>query len=327
MVSMLQLDPMPMEASPLPSPTATRDLEKEPSAGTTSALGLSNSGHSAIYYLSRAQRYSSYAFTIFSSVHLVTTSLIPLATRSVPASESYLLLAREIYQTRLSEPLLVAAPLLLHVAAGLGLRLVRRSQNLRRYGDGSDTLVADRWFSRTRSALARLQAGWPPLTVIAASGYALTVAVAAHVAANRLLPLAVEGDSADIGLAYIAHGFARHPTVAWTSYAVFLGLAAGHTVWGWARWLGLAQRAAWSDNPWQQLLPSTDEKHVRPTGHAALDKARRRRRRRTWLAIQTGTVVVFVAWAAGGLGVVARGGRMQGWIGGIYDDLYIRMGL
>ncbi|CAK7228928.1 hypothetical protein SBRCBS47491_007075 [Sporothrix bragantina] len=313
--SLMELEPMPMPDSPLPTPPAASDSDKElpalpgqtgsgvgsPSGaqhghtrsvsatdkGTTAALGLSH-GHGSIYYLSRIQRYSSYAFTIFSSVHLVTTSLIPLATRSVPASESYLLLAREIYQTRVSEPLLVFVPIVAHVAAGVGLRLVRQNQNRRRYGGGRHG-----------------KSTWPSLSWIGASGYVFAVTLGAHVAVNRLLPMVVQGDSSDIGLAYISHGFARHPLVAWLSYGVFLGAASGHMVWGWARWLGVAQRAAWTG-------PDTTLE----------TKPVQRRRRRAWLVVQGGVLLTFCAWVFGGLGVVARGGLVQGWVAKVYDELY-----
>lgn len=259
--------------------------------------------------VSRIQRYSSYAFTIFSSVHLATASLIPLATRSVPASESYLLLAREIYQTRLSEPLLVFVPIAAHVAAGVGLRLVRRSQNARRYGSGSSSGGGGR---RTASS------NWPPFSLIAASGYGFAVTIAAHVFLNRLLPVAVQGDSSDIGLAYIAHGFARHPIVAWLSYGAFLAAASGHMVWGWARWLGVAQRAAWTS---PDLLRGADRD--RSVGGGVREpKALQKRRRHTWLAVQGGVLLTFCLWASGGLGVVARGGPVQGWVAKVYDELY-----
>ncbi|OAA60525.1 hypothetical protein SPI_05649 [Niveomyces insectorum RCEF 264] len=389
LISLLQLDPMPMadapparpsqvdaekELPPLPideaaegaassSATASRDGASEPGPAaarrttTTSSLGLSSSGHGAVYYLSRVQRYSSYAFVIFTSVHLVTTSIVPLATRSVSASESYLLLAREIYQTRISEPLLVVVPVVAHVAAGVGLRLVRRAQNLRRYGgatpgvwpalrakrsserrglakageegDGeAETgwrwlLHPRRWWDECRWFGARLATGWPAMSLISVSGYVFFVSLAAHVAVNRVLPLAVEGDSSDIGLAYIAHGFARHPVTAWLSYLAFLGAASGHMVWGWARWLNLAQTAAWSGRTF--LGAAADGR--RPTGNAAADRAARKTRRRTWLAIQSCVLLTFGAWAAGGLGVVARGGKMQGWVGNVYDGLFQKIQL
>ncbi|KLU90614.1 hypothetical protein MAPG_10466 [Magnaporthiopsis poae ATCC 64411] len=249
--SLLELEPSPMDSEKdLPEPPEKDDASSGSSrsrggvsstGSTTASLGLSGTGHGPVWYLTRIQRWSSYTFTIFASVHLATTSLVPLVTQSVAASESYLLLSREIYQTRLSEPLLVTIPLVAHVASGMVLRL---------------------------------------------------------------------GDSADVGLAYVAHGFARHPVVSWTAYAALLGLGVGHAVWGWARWLGVGQGASWSGT-----LVNRSE---------MVDGRVRKRRRRTWLLINTSVVLVGCVWA-GGLGVVAKGGLTPGWVGELYDGLFQRV--
>ena len=362
-ISLLNLDPAPMETPP---PDTDKDLPPVPEEGPretsgsrpktdsagphgTSSLGLSGGGHNYIYFcsytkppplpsapassptksnpltrpstVSRVQRYSSYTLTIFTVVHLATTSLIPLATRSVPASESYLLLAREIYQTRLSEPLLVGLPLAAHAASGLALRLLRRAQNLRRYGGATPGVHALHHARVGRAggggAARPAWSPWPPVSWISAAGYGLAVLVGAHAFLNRGLPLAVEGDSADIGLAYVAHGFARPgaaaKALAWGAYVGLLGLGAGHMVWGWAKWLGLSQRAGWNGDA--------------ATGIGAVDKSARKRRRRFWLGIHGVAATVALLWAAGGLGVVARGGSAPGWVGKVYDGLYDKVWL
>lgn len=256
--------------------------------------------------VTRIQRYSSYTFSLFASLHLATTSVIPLLARSVPASESYLLLAREIYQTPLSEPLLVALPIVAHVGAGLLARLLRRRKNLRRYyGVGSD--------EKTHGLIAKptarfLRSGWPRLSWIALSGYGFTAVVAAHAFMNRGLPLAVEGDSANIGLAYVAHGFVRHPWTSWAAYAALLGVGCGHMIWGWAKWFGVSQGAGW--------------KLERHTGVPEVDRQARRKRRRRFVLINAVAAAATALWAAGGLGVVARGGETLGWVGKVYDGLY-----
>ncbi|KAL2136549.1 hypothetical protein VTI74DRAFT_3094 [Chaetomium olivicolor] len=313
--SLLELDPMPVE-----SPSLVRDLPPVPdqadgapsdstaslkSLSTTSSIGLSGSGHGPIYYLMRIQRYSSYTFSLFGALHLATTSLIPLAARSVAASESYLLLAREIYQTPLSEPLLVGLPILAHVGSGIALRLLRRSHNLRRYyGEGHRPAVANRQGRRSGSSYS----GWPAFSLISASGYVFAGVLAAHVFMNRGLPLLVEGDSANIGLAYVAHGFVRHRVVSWLAYGVLLGAGCGHMIWGWAKWFGLAQGAGWKL-----------EKH---TGNAAVDRATKKKRRRRLMLINGVAAAAAAVWAAGGLGIVARGGETLGWVGKLYDGLY-----
>ncbi|KAK3937576.1 hypothetical protein QBC46DRAFT_267245 [Diplogelasinospora grovesii] len=321
LISLLQLDPLPIdleepdtdkELPPLPAGEAAVDLTTASRAPTTTtSVGLSGSGgHGAIYYLTRIQRYSSYAFSIFAALHVATTSVIPLVAGSVPASESYLLLAREVYQTSVSEPLLVGLPIVAHVGSGIALRLLRRSHNVRRYGGTTSR-------QQTRGQNVRGPWQWPSysysysrsFSYIALSGYGFAAALVSHVAMNRGLPLAVEGDSANIGLAYVAHGFARHPTISWLAYAALLGLGCGHMIWGWARWLGLAQRAGWHlGHP--------------PTGNAGLDKQVRRRRRRMLLLINAAAAAATAVWAAGGLGIVARGGPQLGWLGKLYDGLY-----
>lgn len=256
--------------------------------------------------VTRIQRYSSYAFSLFASLHLATTSLIPLAAQSVPASESYLLLAREIYQTTLSEPLLVGVPILAHIGSGIALRFVRREQNIRRYGIRHHVQP-----SKLTIRNLGVSAGWPTTSFIAISGYGFTAVLAAHIFLNRGLPLIVEGDSANIGLAYVAHGFARHPWTSWVSYAALLGLGCGHMVWGWAKWFGLAQGAGW--------------KLERVTGITAVDKATQKKRRRALLAINAVALGAAGVWAAGGLGVVALGGETLGWVGKLYDGLFAKI--
>ncbi|KAG8413827.1 hypothetical protein J3458_012317 [Metarhizium acridum] len=212
LISLLQLDPSPIDSPSLSAADKETGLAAGPdttsqgsngsivrsgpaaAAGTTSHLGLS-SGRSAIYYLTRVQRYSSYAMGVFTALHLTNVSLIPAVTRSVAGSETYLLMAREIYQTSVAEPVLVALPVVLHVGSGLALRLLRRWQNMERYGGGTPGMYA---LHRMREALSGKSVGsavrlWPPLTYISMSGYALTLFYGAHVFVNRILPLAVEG--------------------------------------------------------------------------------------------------------------------------------------
>ncbi|KAK4237890.1 hypothetical protein C8A03DRAFT_44304 [Achaetomium macrosporum] len=328
LISLVELEPAPMESlnvdKDLPSlPDVQADgalSDSTPSlkaSSTSTPLGLSGSGsgHSSIYYLTRIQRYTSYTFTAFATLHLATTSLIPLAARSVPASESYLLLAREIYQTPLSEPLLVGLPILAHVGSGFALRLVRRAQNLRRYyGDHHDHHPLDKIDEAVENPVIHSRRvaggyqGWPVLSTVSVSGYVFTGILGAHVFVNRVLPLLAEGDSANIGLAYVAHGFVRHRVVSWVAYGLLLGAGCGHMVWGWAKWLGFAQGAGW--------------RLERHTGNVRVDKMVRQKRRRRLVVINGVAAAVFGVWAAGGLGVVARGGETLGWVGRLYDGLF-----
>lgn len=275
----------------------------------------------------RIQRYSTYALSIFTGIHLANTSLLPLLTRSVPASESYVLLAREIYQTPLTEPLFIALPIAAHIASGIALRLVRRSQNLKKYGGATPAVFPQRSASAITYSSSSASADgsgssnsrrspWPHMSIISLSGYGFSLFLTAHVFMNRVLPLRVEGDSSNIGLAYVAHGFARHPATSYVAYAGLLCLGCGHMVWGWAKWIGLAPLAGWN----------ADLKVVGSTRNRDEDVRRRKRRRRIWLWVNGTAVVATMLWAAGGLGVVARGGRMDGWLGKAYDEMYASVG-
>lgn len=270
--------------------------------------------------VARVQKYSSYAMNLFTSLHLCNVSLFPATTGSVDASETYLLMTREIYQTTIAEPLLVALPFVAHVGSGVALRLLRRAQNVRRYGGAMPGMWAlhrsSESISSSTSSRQRTASPWPPLSYISMSGYVFTLFYGAHVFMNRVLPIAVEGDSSNIGLGYVAHGFARHPIIARLAYVGLIAVGAGHIVWGSAKWLGLAP----STRGWLQPRSGAE-------ASSAVDKKTRRQRRRTWISVHGAAVGVAALWAVGGLGVVARAGASSGWVGTLYDELFAKIGL
>lgn len=232
--------------------------------------------------MTRVQRYSSYAFTVFSAFHITNTSLIPLITRSVPASEPYLLLTRPYYQSFPLEPLLITVPLLTHIGSGIALRIHRRNKSLVRYG-------------ATTSSTSERKKYWPPLSKISLGGYLLTPLVLGHAFVNRILPWWVEGDSSSIGLGFVSHGFAKHPVLAWVGYTALVTIASGHFVWGAAKWLDLV-----------------------PTGL----KINERKDKRRWWSLNTAAIISALVWMAGGLGIVGRGGKAEGWMARGYNNLY-----
>jgi hypothetical protein len=158
-------------------------------------------------------------------------------------------------------------------------------------------------FSRSSNSSSRI---WPAFNNISASGYFFAILLSSHVIMNRVLPLIIDGDSSNIGLGYVAHGFARHAPSAWISYILLLSVGVGHMVWGMARWLNLAPPANWK--------------------RITFDKPTRKSRRRAWWAVNATAVSLAVLWAAGGLGVVARAGPAQGWLATVYDRIYASVG-
>lgn len=140
---------------------------------------------------------------------------------------------------------------------------------------------------------------WPPLSGTSALGYVLVPLVLSHQFVVRGLPLWWEGSSANSGLGYVAHGFARLPISSFVGYAALVGVGVLHFSWGAAKWMGLT--------PGQ----------VTETGvERELGKKRR------WYGVNGVAGFVMVVWLAGGLGVIGRGGAADGWLAGVYDALY-----
>ncbi|KAK7946205.1 uncharacterized protein PG986_010526 [Apiospora aurea] len=293
LMSLLQLDPSPMADN-------ASIYEKELPLCPRKRWNLQ---------VTRIQRYSSYTFALFAGLHVANTSVFPLVYRSVPYSEPFLLMAREVYQTRFSEPLLVALPILAHVASGVAIRLIRRSHNLQRYGGATPGMYAlhrSKTSNTTSSSSSSHNSnGWPMLSYTAISGYVLAPVLASHIFMNRVLPLMVEGDSSNIGLQYVAHGFARHAVPSWIAYGALITVGVGHMVWGGAKWLGIAPPPGWR--------------------RTTVDKQLRKTRSRYWWTINGVALAGIALWAAGGLGVVARWGATEGWLGKVYDSIYAQI--
>ncbi|GME42004.1 hypothetical protein GTA08_BOTSDO06050 [Neofusicoccum parvum] len=237
--------------------------------------------------LTRIQKYSSYAFSVFAAAHIANTALIPLATRSIAASDSYLLLTRPYYQDIPFEPLLVIGPLVAHVGSGLALRLYRRRQATKRYAGDTATFYE------------RRRVPWPKLSGTSALGCVATALVGAHAFVNRVLPLWVEGSSAGIGLEYVSHAFARHPAASFSGFTALVGVTVWHAVWGWAKWLGLTPAGV-----------------VRGGVEGQLSRKRR------WYGVNAVAAAIAGLWLWGGVGVVGQGGAATGWVAKDYDALF-----
>ncbi|KAF2133140.1 hypothetical protein P153DRAFT_363358 [Dothidotthia symphoricarpi CBS 119687] len=260
------------------------DREKGRSSKRTSGLGLRLGDHGTVWWLTRIQKYSSYAFTAFVGLHVANTSLIPLATRSALESNRYLLLTRPYYQSAYAEPLVIGLPLVAHITSGIALRLYRRREALRKYG------------AETRTDKRRIP--WPSVSGTSALGYALVPLAAFHAWTTRLLPLYQHGDSSLINLSYISHASAIHPYISFTGFSALVGIGAWHFVWGAAKWMGFSPAQVRSSDPQKYLI-----------------------RKRRWYGINFVSALVAGLWLAGGLGIVGRQGKVQGWVGKEYDGL------
>lgn len=275
-----------------PIPTNTQDDAPSEKSRlprlATNGLGLSQ--HSSIWYLTRIQKYSTYVFSAFAAMHITNTSIIPLITQNVPASEPYLLLTRPYYQGPPAEPLMVMLPLYSHIISGVALRVIRRNHNASRFGDA---------YSRENKA-SFFTKFWPKVSGISKLGFAFTPLVIGHMAINRAIPNHFyAGGGSNVGLSYVSHAFARHPVLSFVGFAALLGVGTFHITWGWAKWLG------WTPDQSTEL-----------GARRALSKKRR------WYTINGIAAAVTGLWMAGSFGVVARGGAAPGWVGRQYDEMY-----
>lgn len=291
-----QLEPSPVEETPSASKDAyfsgTDDVENPAQPKRTHALGLS---HSSMWYLSRIQKYSSYAFTAFGLAHITNTSIVPLITRSVPESERYLLLTRPYYQGIPAEPLLVILPLWVHVFSGVALRVVRRNLNAERYGD-NEGKEHKSFFSG---------AFWPKVSGVSKLGYPFLPLLVGHIFINRGIPNQLPGGQSNVNLSYVSHAFARHPVISYAGFAALISVGILHITWGWAKWLGLTPDQA--------------------TGASGSDRQLWKKRR--WYIINGVAAAVAGLWMAGGFGVIGRGGEAPGYVGRMYNEMYRRIPL
>ncbi|KAJ5151773.1 hypothetical protein N7492_010068 [Penicillium capsulatum] len=303
LISMQELDPSPEDDDSSPDLESDEYMEEEEHSYTCgiAAPKLGQRVYRWDALLSGLQRYSTYPPTAFFALHFANTSLFPLVTRSVPASESYLLLTRPIYQAPGLEHLVLTVPIITHIVAGITLRNMRGSRRARLYG------------AETR-AQRNLLSFWPRISSQARTGYIITPLIGLHVLVNRLTPAMVEGGSSGVGLGYVAHGIARSPIFWNIFYVVFASASVWHLVGGWGTWMGwrvtTARRERRSKGSLEGYL-----------GHPINQDHAKRQRKRWWVV--NGVAAVGAAfWLAGALGIVGRGGKGTGWEAQGWNDMY-----
>lgn len=272
-------------------------LDPSPVDDFPTATGFGLRGHRWNAWLSAIQKYSTYPPTAFLVLHFANTSLIPLVTRSVPASEPYLLLTRPVYQAPGLEHVVLTLPILVHVAAGIALRNIRASHRARLYGAETHT---QRY----------LLSFWPSFSTQARSGYFLAPLLGTHVLVNRLTPWMIEGGSSGVGLGYVAHGFTRSP-VFWNAfYLLFVAAGVWHFVGGWATWMG-----------WRVTTVHRERGSKGYLGHSE-NPERTKRQRKIWWVVNGIAAVGASIWLGGAFGIIGRAGEGAGWEGKGWNEIY-----
>ncbi|KAL5364621.1 S-adenosyl-L-methionine-dependent methyltransferase [Aspergillus floccosus] len=310
-ISMQELDPSPVQddfpdiesGEYVPKP---RDPQSQQTA-TSGRSGISTPGfglrgHNWDSWLSALQKYSTYPPSFFFVLHFANTSLIPLATRSVADSETYLLLTRPVYQSPSLEHAVLTIPILVHIASGVALRNIRSSRRARLYG------------AETRSQRYMLSF-WPRMSLQARLGYFLAPLIGTHVLVNRVTPLLADGGSSGVGLGYVAHGFARSPVFWNIYYLLFVAVGVWHIVGGWAAWMG------WRVTTARKELRSKKGSLEGYLGYPENDQ-RTKKQRKMWWVVNGIAAVGASIWLAGALGIIGRAGQGTGWEASSWNEIY-----
>lgn len=222
-------------------------------------------------------------------------------TRSVSASETYLLLTRPIYQAPGLEHLVLTIPVITHIAAGIALRNIRGSRRARLYG------------AETR-AQRSLLSFWPRFSLQARTGYMITPLIGLHVLVNRFTPVMVDGGSSGVGLGYVAHGIARSPVFWNIFYVAFVSASVWHFVGGWATWMGWRVTTARKERGSKGSLEGQ-------LGYP-VNQDRVKRQRKRWWVVNGVAAMGAAVWLAGALGIVGGEGKGAGWEAQGWNDMY-----
>ncbi|KAE8144181.1 hypothetical protein BDV25DRAFT_167465 [Aspergillus avenaceus] len=304
---MQELDPSPVQdefpdlesGNYIPKTQSSQSVDSNVPRLSTPNLGLR--GYNWDSWLSALQKYSTYPPSLFMALHFVNTSLIPLATRSIPDSETYLLLTRPIYQSPGLEHAVLTVPILIHVTSGIALRNLRSSRRARLYG------------AETRSQ-RHLLTFWPRMSLQARLGYGLLPILGTHVLVNRVTPLIVDGGSSGVGLGYVAHGFARKPIVWNLYYTIFVAVGMWHIVGGWAAWKGWRVTTARKERSKKGSLEGY-------LGYMR-NEERVKKQKRVWWVVNSAAAVGACFWLTGALGIIGYGGHGSGWEANSWNEIY-----
>lgn len=179
--------------------------------------------HKASSILLNIQKYLAYGFLGFYGLHLASTVIVPGLGLSQQTCQDVFEMARNVYMGPLMEPTMVYATGVLHVAAGVALRvgrsLARRDKRVRKE---TDIIIKEE--NRDDIGLGGIgtifglgfkklwiSSQFPSFTPLTFSGYIMTGALAYHFAKMKLGPVAIDGDSSLITLSYVTHYLHQSP--------------------------------------------------------------------------------------------------------------------
>lgn len=179
------------------------------------APNLKSSAGQAIRILTFFQRYSSYAFSLFFTLHTISVAVLPAISYNL--ANRFLLLTKNFYQNPKVEPIIIVGALVVHIFSGISIRLLKLYNSKRIY---------NKWISPISKANA-----------IVWTGYIALPLVGGHYLVTRYLPKTVLGNDEPIDLGFIAHSLSDHPEKSIPGMYLMFLLISFHSSLGWKKWL------------------------------------------------------------------------------------------
>lgn len=179
-----------------------------------------------ISLLRTTHKWSAYTASAFTVIHFLNTGIAPLVSTSLGSlhfADENLTAARALYRLHgLTETVAVGGAIVVHVGAGVLVRVLVGVREVLRYG-----------WSRAR---------WDRYSWAAVGGYALVPLLLGHVAVNRYVPAALD---IDVTSSVVGHYLSRHPGLGWILYGLFVSLGALHVADGLGLYLGWSRKTRW----------------------------------------------------------------------------------
>ncbi|KAK6454220.1 uncharacterized protein RJT20DRAFT_136585 [Scheffersomyces xylosifermentans] len=244
-------------------PVPLEDIVLEESGelpGSVSSSHQSNSPwlKSTLHGLIRVQKYSAYGFATFVGIHLTSVVIVPVIPLLPSETKQEIFeMARAVYLSIPQvENILILGSSLLHVASGIGIRIIRSILYNQRHSkehrkNKQEFIITDDYRDDIglggitnmlglgyRKSWVSKYLGLSPLTV---AGYCLVPLLLVHYLKFRYIPCSVEGDSSLINLDYISYYLKVSPQGKIGDFINFWGLASMvwigtyHMVNGWLK--------------------------------------------------------------------------------------------
>lgn len=172
--------------------------------------------HKAVKMLTQVQKYSAYGFLGFFGLHIASTVVVPGLGIHAEKCQDFFEMARNVYLGPIFEYLVIYGAGGIHLASGIGLRMLRMFSPKYTRAQPKDIVITD----DTRDDIGLggigtllglgykrswISSNFPAFTPLTFSGYVMAATLGFHWFKMRLAPMLVDGDSSLITLQYVTH--------------------------------------------------------------------------------------------------------------------------